>query len=105
MMDVAVKEFHVTNISESHSNKEEDRAWEIYQKASLEARVMVQLHHWNILGLVGVTVWPLRLLVELAPLGDIKSCVAKFKKTSIRLMKTTIKATLVQVRTAKQLQF
>ena len=87
----------MTSVGWNNGNIEEGRAWEIYQKASLEARVMVQLRHRNVLDLIGITLRPLRLLVELAPLGDIKFCIAKFKKASIRLTKTTMKATLVQV--------
>ena len=75
----------------------EEKAWEIYQKASLEARVMVQLQHTNIIDLIGITLQPLRLLVELAPMGDMKHCIEKFKKASIRLRRTTLKETLVQV--------
>jgi hypothetical protein len=75
----------------------EERAWETYQKASLEARVMIQLQHPNIVNLIGVTLQPLRLLVELAPLGDIKHCISKFRKASIRMRRTTVKETLLQV--------
>ena len=76
----------------------EVRAWDVYQKASLEARVMVQLCHPHILGLVGVTLSPLRLLVELAPFGDLKGFAKKFKRVGVRLSRKTIQTTLIQVR-------
>ena len=99
---VAVKEFHTTRVlctgtAVDQAVIAEDRAWETYQKASLEARVMIQLQHPNIVNLIGITLQPLRLLVELAPMGDIKHCILKFQKASIRLRRTTFKETLLQV--------
>ena len=94
-----MKEFHTNEIqtgTKSVSILAEENAWETYKNASLEARVMVQLQHPHILNLIGVTLRPLKLLVELAPMGDIKSCIQKFKKASIRLRRTTIKTALIQ---------
>ena len=76
---------------------EQLKSWDIYQKASLEARVMHQLSHPNILGLVGVALHPLSLLVELAPLGDLKGCVDRFRREKARLSRKTLKCTLIQV--------
>ena len=75
----------------------EVRAWDVYQKASLEARVMVQLQHPHVLGLVGLTLQPLRLVVELAPMGDLKSCARSFRRAGVRFSRKTIQTTLVQV--------
>ena len=75
----------------------EAKAWDIYQKASLEARVMVQLQHPHVLGLIGLTLQPLRLIVELAPMGDLKSCAKRFKRVGVRFNRKTIQTTLVQV--------
>ena len=98
---MAVKEFHTTDVrlGVNESIAAEQNAWETYEKASLEARVMVQLQHPHILNLIGVTLQPLRLLVEMAPIGDMKYCIQKFKKASIRLRRKTIKTTLLQART------
>ena len=76
---------------------EQLKAWDVYQKASLEARVMHHLSHPNILGLVGVALHPLALLVELAPGGDLKTCVDKFRKEKVRLSRRTLRCTLIQV--------
>lgn len=76
---------------------EQLKSWDIYQKASLEARVMHQLSHPNILGLVGIALQPVSLLVELAPEGDLRLCVERFKRDKSRLSRRTIKATLIQV--------
>lgn len=100
VMDVAVKDFCKVVACTGDSNSAilaEKKAWETYENASREARVMVQLQHPHILRLMGVTLQPLRLLVELAPLGDMTSCIRKFKKATIRLRRTTVRTTLVQV--------
>ena len=76
---------------------EQLKYWDVYQKASLEARVMQQLSHPNILGLVGVALHPLSLLVELAPEGDLKRCVERFRREKVRLSRKTLKSTLIQV--------
>ena len=73
-------------------------AWEMYQQASREVRVLRRLVHDNILGLVGVAVAPLMLLLELAPLGDLKACVERFQKVNVKLNIWTLTSTLIQVR-------
>lgn len=73
------------------------RAWDIYQKASLEARVMHQLSHPNILGLIGIALHPLSLLVELAPEGDLRLCVGRFMSAKVKLSRRTLQCTLIQV--------
>ena len=98
-MDVAVKEFgEVKPLEQDSCVLAEANAWNVYHKASMEARMMIQLRHPHILGLMGLTLRPLRLVVELAPLGDLKSCTSKFRKIGIKLTQTTIKITLIQVR-------
>ena len=100
VLDVAVKEFSKVSActgDRSSSILAEKAAWETYENASREARVMVQLQHPHILRLVGVTLQPLRLLVEQAPMGDMTSCIRKFKKATVRLRRTTVQTTLVQV--------
>lgn len=99
VIDVAVKEFRGDMVVAEHDPGilAEVKTWDIYQKASLEARVMVQLRHPHILGLIGLTLQPLRLLVELAPMGDLKSCAKRFKRASVRLSRKTIQTTLIQV--------
>ena len=76
------------------------KAWDVYQKASLEARVMHQLSHPNILALVGVTLRPLSLLVELAPQGDLRKCMERYKAQKVKLSRRTMQCTLIQVQSA-----
>lgn len=97
---VAAKQFVSENMLSADDNSEmvaQLRAWDIYQKASAEARVMYQLSHPNILGLIGISLRPLMLLVELAPQGDLKKCVERFRIKKVRLSQTTLQTTLVQV--------
>ena len=72
-------------------------AWETYLQASREARVISRLVHDNILGLVGVAIAPLMLLLELAPLGDLKACVERFQQANVKLNVWTLNSTLIQV--------
>lgn len=75
-------------------------AWSMYCNASIEARVMNQLSHKNILGLLGIYLQDnnqITMLIELAPKGDLKSVVSEFKAEGMRLSRRTIKATLIQV--------
>lgn len=76
-------------------------AWSMYCKASIEARVMNQLSHKNILGLLGVYLQDrdqISMLIELAPKGDLKSVVNEFKVEGMRLSRRTVKAALIQVK-------
>ncbi len=94
-----MKEFYsdMMYIEQDERAMAELKSWDIYQKASQEARVMLPLCHDHILGLIGLTFQPLRLLVELAPMGDLKDCVKTFQKARIRLSRITLKHTLIQV--------
>lgn len=92
---IAIKTFVVV---EDPSGPVESLAWDKYQQASREARVISKLVHDNILGLVGVAIAPLMLLLELAPLGDLKVCVEKFQQAKVRLNVLTLSSTLIQVR-------
>ena len=57
---------------------EEDRQWTIYQNASTEARIMSELKHKHVLGLVGLTLHPWCLLLEYAPEGDLKRHIKQY---------------------------
>lgn len=78
--------------------KEELSSWDIFLNGSREARMMHQLQHPHVLGLVGLAFQPLRLLLELAPLGDLKACVRPFVAAGARLSRATLKVLMYQVR-------
>ena len=74
------------------------KAWDMYHRASLEARVMNKLYHKHVLGLIGLCYWPqLSILIEFAPKGDLKTVLEDYKSEGIRLSRRTIKTTLIQV--------
>ena len=77
--------------------EDEARCWQIYQDTSVEARMMYQLDHPNILTLLGVTFNPMRLVLELAPRGDLRSAIRHYHRKNRRLNRRTLKATLTQV--------
>ena len=92
------------NYGEDRENAAQLTAWDMYQKASIEARVMNKLSHKNILGLIGVCFQAnnqISMLIELAPKGDLKSVVNEFRDEGIMLSRRTIKITLIQVSTVK----
>lgn len=99
VLNVAAKQFtpDSTCTDENPEIVAQLKAWDIYQKASLEARVMHQLSHPNILGLLGISLRPLTLLVELAPEGDLKKCLERFRRNKVKLSRRTLQATLIQV--------
>lgn len=76
---------------------EELNVWDLYINGSREARVMHQLQHTNILGLVGLAFQPLRLILELAPLGDLKNSLKPFKHDKVKLNRRTLRQLIYQV--------
>lgn len=93
---IAIKVFERSNDPLSPA---ESMEWEKYQQISREARVICRLIHDNILQLVGIAIAPFMLLLELAPLGDLKSCVEKFQQVNAKLNVRVLSSTLIQVRT------
>ena len=98
-MEVAIKEFLTTagKMEEDENLKEELSSWDIFLNGSREGRMMHQLQHPHVLGLVGLAFQPLRLLLELAPLGDLKACIKPFVAANAKLSITTLKAIMYQV--------
>ncbi len=79
------------------SEGKEAFVWDIYLSGSKEARMMNYLSHRNILELVGLAFNPLRLLLELAPKGDLKSCMKPFKRSHVKVNKRILKILMFQV--------
>ena len=59
--------------------------------------MMNYLSHSNVLELVGLVFNPLRLLLELAPKGDLKDCVKPFKKSHVKINRRILKLLVYQV--------
>ena len=98
-MHVAIKQFTTMagKMEEDSVVAEEMSSWDVYLNGSKEARMMYQLQHRNILSLVGIVFQPLRLLLELAPLGDLKHCLKPFKREKVKINRRTLKPLLYQV--------
>uniref|UniRef100_A0A1X7T4T7 Protein kinase domain-containing protein n=1 Tax=Amphimedon queenslandica TaxID=400682 RepID=A0A1X7T4T7_AMPQE len=95
---VAIKEFSsiAGKMEEDTLIGHELNAWDIYINGSREARMMHQLQHKNILSLVGLAFQPLRLILELAPLGDLKNSLKPFRQEKIKLNCRTLKQLIYQ---------
>ena len=76
---------------------EEYMAWDVYLNGSKEARMMNFLSHTHILELIGLAFRPLRLLLELAPMGDLKDSIKPFKRAHVKLNRQILKTLIFQV--------
>lgn len=76
--------------------EEETKSWHAYHSGSVEARMMYRLNHPNILSLLGVTLYPVRLVLELAT-EDLTATITRYQKKKKKLNRRTLKATLTQV--------
>ena len=98
---MAVKELQPSknpmDATSSHPELEaENASWTIYHEVNIEARMMYQLNHPHILGLLGITLHPVRLVLELAR-EDLASTVSRYQKKNKKFNRRTLKSTLTQV--------
>lgn len=77
---------------------EENQQWIIYQNASTEARIMSELKHKHILGLVGLTLHPWCLLLEYAPEGDLKRHIKQYAASRLHFGQRILLQVMKQVR-------
>ena len=62
-----------------------------------ELSILSPLHHENIVELIGVTLTPLGLVLELAPRGSLRSMLKEFAAEGCRLQPAAIQAVIIQV--------
>ena len=74
------------------------RMAEAHQNMRTELSVLSQLHHENIISLLGVVVSPPSILIEYAPLGTMKQVYEDYQQSSQRLSPCVSQITIVQVR-------
>ena len=106
-MKVAVKEITASKTSTAGiipELLEETKSWAVYHDASLEARMMYQLDHPHILTFLGLTLNPIRLVLELAK-EDLSNTVAHYQKRREKLARRNLRATLIQVLYIDQCSF
>jgi len=75
------------------------RMAEAHQNMRSELSVLSQLHHENIISLLGVVVTPPSILIEYAPMGTMKQVYEDYQQSSQRLSPCVSQITIVQVRT------
>jgi len=90
---VAVKTF----IQLDHSPSKAEIAWHHYQSANAEGRIMASLHHPNILSLIGIALQPIRLLLEFAPLGSLRSIVNHYSENDTKIGRYVLEKVICQV--------
>ena len=79
------------------SPSKEDIAWHHYQNANAEGRIMASLHHPNILPLIGIGFQPIRLLLEFAPLGSLKTIVNRYSENDTKIGQYALEKVIKQV--------
>ena len=79
------------------SPSKEDIAWHHYQNANAEGRIMASLHHPNILPLIGIVFQPIRLLLEFAPLGSLKTIVNRYSENDTKIGRYALEKVIKQV--------
>ncbi|KAI6659158.1 Leucine-rich repeat serine/threonine-protein kinase 1 [Oopsacas minuta] len=98
--EIAVKEvLSADDLLENPENKNEQH-YLVYKSCSVEVRVLVQLKHANILQMVGVTVSPYCILMEIAPQGDLNKMMKLYSKAKSYISSYAITMTCKQVASA-----
>ena len=95
---MAVKELQPTKnpTDDTCADLEPEKAsWSVYHEVNLEARMMYRLNHPHILTLLGITLQPVRLVLELAR-EDLAATVTRYQKKNKRFSRRTLRATLTQ---------
>lgn len=62
-----------------------------------ELSILSPLRHENIVELIGITLTPLGLVLELAPRGSLRSILKEFAEEQTRLQPAAIQAVIIQV--------
>ncbi|XP_069125581.1 leucine-rich repeat serine/threonine-protein kinase 1-like [Argopecten irradians] len=96
--DVAVKILFGSN----KDNRKKDhlymqRACDAYLTARQEVSILQDIQHHHMVPLIGLSITPLGLILELAPHGSLRGILDKLKSGGQRLSVATIKQTIIQV--------
>ena len=91
--------------SRSQSHPQRHQIITGFNNLKKELSILSPLRHENIVELIGVTLTPLGLVLELAPRGSLRSILKEFAFASQRLQPAAIQAVIIQVRTGLKLKF
>ncbi|XP_060079979.1 leucine-rich repeat serine/threonine-protein kinase 1-like [Ylistrum balloti] len=98
--DVAVKILFASHKDTPHRRKDHlymQRACDAYLTARQEVSILQDIQHHNMVPLIGLSITPLGLILELAPHGSLRNILDKLKSGGQRLSVSTIKQTIIQV--------
>ncbi|XP_033739221.1 leucine-rich repeat serine/threonine-protein kinase 1-like isoform X2 [Pecten maximus] len=98
--DVAVKILFASHKDSHHRKKDHlymQRACDAYLTARQEVSILQDIQHHHMVPLIGLSITPLGLILELAPHGSLRGILDKIKSGGQRLSVATIKQTIIQV--------
>ena len=72
-------------------------ACEAYLSLRKELSILLALHHPHIVPLVGVCLHPLSIILSLAPLGSLRSCLDNYRRLSHAFPSYAIRCVIIQV--------
>ena len=98
--EIALKEVRASEDSLMHPDSANEKHYLVYKSCSVEVRVLVQLRHANILQMVGVTISPYCILMEIAPQGDLNKMIKLYNKAKSYISSSVITLTCKQVASA-----
>ena len=98
--EIALKEVRASEDSITHPDNVDEKHYLVYKSCSVEVRVLVQLRHPNILQMVGVTISPYCILMEIAPQGDLNKMIKLYNKAKSYISSFAITLTCKQVASA-----
>lgn len=73
-------------------------ACEAYLNARKELSILLVLKHPNIVPLLGISLYPLSLILSLAPLGALNEKLVEYHRAGARLTPTVLRSIIIQVR-------
>ena len=98
--EIAVKEVLPADDAIANPENIDVQHYLVYKSCSIEVRVLVQLRHANILQMVGVTISPYCILMEIAPQGDLNKIIKLYSKAKSYISSFVITVTCKQVASA-----
>ena len=98
--EIAVKEVLPADDALANPENIDEQHYLVYKSCSIEVRVLVQLRHANILQMVGVTLSPYCILMEIAPQGDLNKIIKLYNRAKSYISSFVITETCKQVASA-----
>ena len=98
--EIAVKEVMPADDAMVNPENIDEQHYLMYKSCSIEVRVLVQLRHANILQMVGVTLSPYCILMEIAPQGDLNKMIKLYNRARSYISSFAITETCKQVASA-----